>query len=216
MSSTRRSAASRPVRGNFATYSSLVFKGLRDTLLRMRKLLCVISLGLAGVSLPVAADQTDPRLDMLFEELRVGDAVRAEENVRRIKEIWADAESDTVDILYARAQLSAENGAFPLATALLGHVVGLAPSFAQGYALRGSLRLAQDDREGAIEDFSRALELEPRHFEVRVMLAEILLAGDEKRDAYEMYQKVLEWNPHDERARERARALRRELDGQEI
>ncbi|NOX96146.1 MAG: tetratricopeptide repeat protein, partial [Alphaproteobacteria bacterium] len=80
----------------------------------------------------------------------------------------------------------------------------------------GSIRLAQDDRAGAIEDFSKTLELEPRHFEVRTILAQILLAGGEKLAAYEMFQKVLEWNPHDETARLKARALRRELDGQEI
>jgi hypothetical protein len=31
-----------------------------------------------------------------------------------------------------------------------------------------------------------------------------------------MFQKALEWNPHDDHARRRARTLRRELDGQEI
>ena len=178
-------------------------------------LLCVLS-GLTVLASTAAADQTDPRLDMLFEELRVGDAVRAEENVQRIVEIWSDASSDTVDLLYARAEASISGGELGLASALLDHVVGLAPNFAQGYALRGSVRLAQDEHKGAIEDFSRALELEPRHFEVRMMLAGVLHAADEKRDAYEMYQKVLEWNPHDERAIQRARALRRELDGQEI
>jgi tetratricopeptide (TPR) repeat protein len=181
----------------------------------MRLYFCVLILALAPL-LPAAADQTDPRLDTLFEELRVGDALRAEENVARIIDIWSDSQSDTVDLLYARAELSADNGAFDLAEALLDHVVGLAPNFAQGYALRGSLRLVQDNRVGAIEDFSKALELEPRHFEVRTALAEILLAGGDKREAYEMFQKVLEWNPHDENARFRARALRRDLDGQEI
>lgn len=186
----------------------------------MRRLFCVLAsvTCLAGFFLagPAAADQTDPRLDRLFEELRSGDALRAEENVGRIIEIWSDAPSDTVDLLYTRAELSAENGAFDLSLTLLDHIVGLAPNFAQGYALRGSVRLAADDRTGAIKDFTRVLELEPRHFEVRVTLAELLLAGGEKRDAYEMFQKALEWNPHDENARQQSRALRRELDGQEI
>lgn len=185
----------------------------------MRVPICAISclaVLLSVLSQDAAADQTDPRLDLLFEELRSGDAVRAEENVQRIIDIWSDASSDTVDLLYARAEVSVDNGAFDLASALLGHVIGLAPNFAQGYALRGAVRLSQDDRKGAIEDFSKAIELEPRHFEVRMMLAGVLYAADEKRDAYEMYQKVLEWNPHDERAIQRARALRRELDGQEI
>lgn len=193
----------------------MVFKGLHATLVHMRSGICAI-FAFAVMAAPAAADQTDPRLDLLFEELRTGDAIRADDNVRRIIEIWSDSQSDTVDILYARAEESTLNGAFGLAEALLDHVVGLSPSFAQGYALRGAVRLAEDDRDGAIDDFTRALELEPRQFEVRTALAEILLAADEKRDAYDMFQKVLEWNPHDEHARDRARMLRRELDGQEI
>lgn len=173
----------------------------------------VVMLALAPAAL---ADQTDPTLDLLFEELRGGEALRAEENIARIKEIWADAASDTVDVLYARAGEAADNGAFELSVTLLDHVVGLAPHFAQGYALRGAVKMALEDRDGAAEDFSRVLELEPRQFEVRLTLAEILLAANQKREAYEEYQRVLEWNPHDERARQKARVLRRELDGQEI
>ncbi len=181
----------------------------------MQRLFCAI-FSIAVLTAPAVADQTDPRLDGLFEELRVGDAIRAEENIGRIIEIWSDAQSDTVDILYKRAEMSANNGAFDLSAALLDHVVGLAPNFAQGYAMRGAVRLAQEDRAGAIEDFSKVLELEPRQFEVRTALAEILLTAGEERDAYEMFQKVLEWNPHDEHVRNRARKLREDLDGQEI
>ncbi len=181
--------------------------------MRTLGMLILASLMLAA---PAAADQTDPRLDLLFEELRTGDAVRAEENVARIINIWSDAASDTVDLLYQRAELSADEGADDLAMTLADHVVGLAPHFAQGYALRGRVRLDIGDTAGAIEDFSRVLELEPRHFQIRTTLAGILYASGEKRAAYEMYQKVLEWNPHDEDVRRRARALRRDLDGQEI
>jgi predicted Zn-dependent protease len=180
----------------------------------MRKpFLILLASLLAG---PAFADQTDPRLDLLFEELRTGEATRAEENVARIIEIWSDSPSDTVDLLYARAQESLAADNEDLALALLDHVVGLAPHFAQGYALRGAVRITGDDQAGAIEDFSKVLELEPRHFEVRTALANILLASNAKREGYEMLQKALEWNPHDENIRRRARALRRELEGQEI
>lgn len=172
--------------------------------------------GLFALAAPAFADQTDARLDALFQELRSGDALSAEETTDRILEIWADAQSDTVDLLYARALESADAGDLELASALLDHVTGLAPSFAQGFALRGVVALSLADQAGAIADFSRALELEPRQFEVRIALAEILLGNNEKRDAYEMFQKALEWNPHDEHARRRARALRNDLAGQEI
>lgn len=181
----------------------------------MRSLFCVLISFI--LTAPAAmADQTDPRLDLLFEELRTGDALDAETNVVRIREIWSDAQSDTVDLLFARANESATQGAFDLSEALLDHVVGLAPNFAQGYALRGIVHLNQEDRKRAVDDFTKVLQLEPRHFEVQLTLAGILYSAGDLRDAYEMYQKVLEWNPHDETARQRSRELRRTLDGQEI
>ena len=162
------------------------------------------------------ADQTDPRLDHLFEELRTGDALSADETIDRIIGIWSDAQSDTVDLLYARAASSFANDQLDLAATLVNHVVGLAPNFAEGYALRAVIRMQSQNQAGAIADYSKVLELEPRHFGVRLALADFFLANGDKREAYDMFQKALEWNPHDERVRRQARALRRELDGQEI
>jgi len=163
-----------------------------------------------------AADQTDVRLDDLFEELRTGDGVSAEATVERIQEIWRDSQSDTVDLLYNRAEaaITAENT--DLAAALLDHAIGLTPSFAQAYALRGAVRLKLDDQSGSIADFTRAIELEPRQFEAAIALAEFALAGGDKRGAYSLFQKALEWNPHEPHARNRAKMLRDQLNGQEI
>ena len=163
-----------------------------------------------------SADQTDRRLDPLFEALRTGDGRSAEATAQQIQEIWRDSQSDTVDLLYARAEAATEAGHYDLAAALLDHAIGLSPSFAQAYALRGSVRLGAEDQVGAIADFTRAVDLEPRQFEARIALAEMMLASGDKRDAYDMLQKALEWNPHEQHARQRAAKLRDELDGQEI
>jgi tetratricopeptide (TPR) repeat protein len=179
------------------------------------RLMFLTILALAAVA-PARADQTDKRLDSLFEELRTGDGAGAEATVERIQEIWADSQSDTVDLLYQRAAAAAEAENFDLAGALLDHAIGLSPSFAQAYALRGAVRLSAEDQPGAIADFSRAIELEPRQFEATIALAEIMLAAGDKRGAYAMLQKALEWNPHEQHARDRAKKLREELNGQEI
>ncbi len=171
----------------------------------------------APMSVPAAhADQTDERLDGLFEELRTGGALNAETNADRILEIWADSKSDTLDIVYERALMMYHAGKYRQAGVLLAYVRALSPNFMQGYALSGFVKLSIDDRAGALSDFSRALELEPRQFEVRKALVQMLLAADEKRDAYEMIQLALEWNPHDENLRGLARKLRTEFEGQEI
>jgi tetratricopeptide (TPR) repeat protein len=173
-------------------------------------------LGVLAGSGSAIADQTDARLDALFEELRTGEAGDAEAVAAEIDTIWTDSQSDTVDLLVARALESLDAGRYDLAEALLDHAVGLSPNFAQAHALRGAARSARGEQAGAIEDFSRAIELEPRHFEARIALAEIMLAGGDEAGAYAMLQKALEWNPHEEHARERARALRQKLDGREI
>jgi len=181
--------------------------------MRAAFLALLTGLALAG---PALADQTDPRLDALFEELRTGDGRDAEGAAGRIQEIWADSPSDTVDLLFERATSAIEAERFDLAAALLDHAIGLAPSFAQAYALRGAVRLRSDNAAGAIEDFTRAVDLETRHFDARIALAEVMLGSGDKRGAYDMLQHALEWNPHEQHARDRARELREKLNGQEI
>lgn len=176
----------------------------------------VICLALALVlSAPARADQTDAALDGLFDALRAGDSIAAEETAARIRNIWAHSQSDTANLLYDRAFASAAAGRHDIALALCDHVVGLAPSFAQGYALRGTVKNALGDADGAALDFEKALALEPRQFEVRSSLAELLLAAGRKREAYDMTQEALRWNPHDAEALDRARLLRDILSRQD-
>jgi len=162
------------------------------------------------------ADQTDPTLDALFEELRTGGAINAQANADRILEIWADSQSDTVDLLYARALSKYHEGDLNASALLLINIRALSPNFMQAYALSGFLNLRIDNQAAALQDFSRALELEPRHFEVRKAVAQLLISAGEKREAYEMFQEALAWNPFDEEMRTMARNLREEFEGQEI
>lgn len=168
------------------------------------------------VGMPARADQTDPTLDTLFEELRTGGAVNAQANADRILEIWADSQSDTIDLLYARALGKYHEGDLDTAGRLLIHIRGLSPNFMQGYALAGFLKLRRENYAAALTDFSRALDLEPRQFEVRKAVAQLLLSSGEKREAYKMLQEALAWNPFDEEMRAVARKLREDFEGQEI
>jgi tetratricopeptide (TPR) repeat protein len=181
----------------------------------MRLIICAISTLFIATG-AAHADQTDSRLDRLFEELRTGDARDANATAARIEEIWSDSQSDTVDLLFHRALAALDAGEIDLSGALLDTAIGLSPHFAQAYAVRGSIRLRQDDQPGAVADFNRTIELEPRQFEARIALAELMMASGDDRGAYEMLQHALEWNPHEEHARERARKLRNRIDGREI
>ncbi|MGF1543897.1 MAG: tetratricopeptide repeat protein [Parvularculaceae bacterium] len=165
---------------------------------------------------PAHADHDDPSLDGLFDDLKRAEAADAPAIAARIDAIWADAPSDTVNVLYERAEASFEAGDADLARIVVDHALALGPGFAQGYALRAAIRLRIEDVSGAVEDLERAIDIEPRHYPARIVLGEILADGGEPEAAFDMLQEALLWNPHAERARDAARRIRRELDGQEI
>lgn len=188
----------------------------------MRFFVCLIAASLtlsltapASVS-KVWADQTDPSLDALFTELHDGSVLDSRATTRRIVEIWSTAPNPTVNILYERASAALYNEDYFLADELARHITALSPHFAQGWALQANIKMAMDDRQGALDAYREALDLEPRHFIALSNLADILRASGENRAAFDLYQKALEWNPHYEPARDAAARLRESLTGQEI
>ena len=217
-----QSPVSRLMRKSSALYTraTLVMAAklvMSDKLVMSAKLVMPVSAAVMMMFVsPAFADQTDPTLDALFEELRTGGAINAQANTDRILEIWADSQSDTVDLLYARALEKYHEGDLNTASKMLIHIRGLSPNYMQAYALSGFLNLRRDNQATALQNFSKALDLEPRHFEVRKAVAQLLLASGQKRDAYEMLQTGLEWNPFDEEMLAMARKLRVEFEGQEI
>ncbi|WP_306249751.1 hypothetical protein [Parvularcula sp. IMCC14364] len=173
----------------------------------------LISLFLAPTAF---ADQNDPGLDALFQELRDGTALDAEETSQRILEIWSTAPSPTVTLLYSRAYEAAMANDMDVARELTSHVTGLAPNFAQGWVLQATVYLNLEQYELAYDGYRKALELEPRHFIATTDLADILKANGEDRAAFDLYQEALKWNPHYAHARRQAAELRESLSGSEI
>lgn len=181
----------------------------------MRFFFAIVSVVMLAV-VPARADQTDPSLEALFTELRDGSVLDARETTGRIIEIWATAPSPAVNILYERVNESIEMGQLDLAEELSGHVVSLAPSFAQGWVQHAGLMMRLEKQDRAINAYKKALDLEPRHFLATTALADILYASDDYQAAYDLYQQALKWNPHFTPAREEAASLRDKLTGQEI
>ena len=182
----------------------------------MRLFFAIFASFIAFCGAQALADQTDPGLEALFTELRDGTVINAEATTYRIVEIWATAPSPTVNILYERVNESLLAGENDLAEELSGHVISLAPNFAQGWVQHASVMGRLNKRREALEAYKKALDLEPRHFLATTALADMLNASDEYRAAYDLYQQALKWNPHFTPAREEAARLRDKLTGQEI
>lgn len=156
-------------------------------------------------SLPQSPAQTKPeagpahskaRLDALFAALQAagGDA-EAQEVVRDIWETWTMSGRDDVDLLMQQAGGLMQRRHFGMASKLLDEVVALAPSFAEGWNQRATLRFLMGDHAGSEADIARVLALEPRHFGALSGRAMIHTQAERWREALEAYRAALAVNP---------------------
>lgn len=129
---------------------------------------------------------------------------------------WAHSDSDTVELLAARA-LAAEAGGSPsLAQALLDYVVTLSPKWAEGFVRRARVRSEQGDDAGAISDLETAAALEPKRFDALAALGALAEKTGEKRRALDAYRKSLAISPRQESLRKTEERLRIEVEGRDI
>ena len=76
-------------------------------------------------------------------------------------------------------------------------------------------RFAAGDTQGAVADIQATLQHEPRSFAAFETLAEISMARNDWKGAYEAWQKVLELDPKTPGGADRLKDLRRRALGEE-
>lgn len=114
---------------------------------------------------PVRADQTDPRLDALFEQLhsaadiRQGNAIAA-----RIWVIWSDSHDEAINRLLEEGEKAMAQRDLRTALKLFDHIVEQAPDFAEGWNKRATIQYMSGNYRESLADIEHTLKLEPRHF----------------------------------------------------
>jgi tetratricopeptide (TPR) repeat protein len=125
----------------------------------------VAALAMLGLSGPVAADQKDPRLVPLFAQLREADAPGvARPLAGRIWSIWMEAGNPAADRLMATGVAAMEVGQYGVALRYFDRLVALVPDFAEGWNKRATLLYMLRRYADSVQDITRVLALEPRHF----------------------------------------------------
>ena len=177
----------------------------------MRRFLLGLVLALAAAS--AHADQSDQRLDRLFNQLAsVRSAPEAATLEAQITQLWLKSGSDTVDVLMGRAGAAMEVQDVAAAKKLLDAVVEMKPEYAEVWYRRAELLLLMDSQQEAAADLTKAIELEPRHFRALALTGRLAEAAGEKRAALEAYRKAASLNPMMESAARRAKDLGFELE----
>ncbi len=172
----------------------------------------ILTLLIPGWIAPAFADQTDERLDALFERLRSGgDELALLQAESQIWEIWYQSGSDEVDALMLEAAALVDAGELAAAEAIYTRVIDAKPDFSEGWNRRATVRFYLRDFEGSLADIESTLRLEPRHFGAIWGLGMILGRQQEFERAIEAFERLLEIKPNAQDARPRIELLKQEM-----
>jgi tetratricopeptide (TPR) repeat protein len=146
---------------------------------------------------PVLADQTDPRLDPLFAELKTADSLDAAQPIEaEIWGIWLRSDNDAVNQLMALGVARLNEGDFNRALAVFDRIVTLAPNFAEGWNKRATTLYLMGRYTESKSDIDRVLGLEPRHFGALSGLGLCNSQLHQPKEALEAFQRALAVNPN--------------------
>lgn len=167
---------------------------------------------LASLPSPAWADQTDARLDGLFEVLATTsdmEAARAAE--AEIWRIWIESGSEEIDALMVGGMVAMSTQRLEDAIALFGQITERAPEFAEGWNKRATAYYLNDDHVASVRDIQRTLVLEPRHFGAISGMGLIFLGRGDEAGALAAFEAVLVIHPGAPGARQRVEELRKRL-----
>lgn len=173
----------------------------------------------AGLSaaMPAWADQTDPRLNPLFERLR---ATESPEPARLVElmiwRFWTESGSAEIDDLMSAGAAAMEQGDFAQARDLLDQVIAARPTFAEAWNRRATMFYLAGDYPASLADIEHVLELEPRHFGALSGLGLVNLALGREEAALDAFGRVLALYPANEAARSNRDAIERQLKERDI
>lgn len=177
-----------------------------------RLLVFIVVVALAAWPAATSPNQTDTRLDALFERLQVtDDEVEAQMITGHIWIIWRETSNDVARAFMRAGMRDMTHEHYDEALEAFNTVVQVAPHFAEGWNARATLLYLMGDYPGSVADIRRTLELEPRHFGAWSGLGLIYMSLEQDRAALEAFNKALELNPHLTGSRRNADLMKRRL-----
>jgi tetratricopeptide (TPR) repeat protein len=187
---------------------------------RLRALLLglpIVALLLALGGAAARADQTDPRLDGLFKQLKqTNDADEARGLESQIWAIWGRSDNDDVNQLMEIGSLAMAGQKYDVALKAFDRIIELAPKFAEGWNKRATLYYLMDNYPASLADIARTLELEPRHFGALSGLGLVNVALEHDEAALAAFERALAVDPHLDSATKNAEALREKIKQRSI
>ncbi len=181
--------------------------------------LVAVTLAVCPLGASSSAAQSSPdtsEVDRLFEELAKPDQPGWEQIEDSIAREWAKSGSPAMDLLLQRGRDALSDGDFETALEHLSALTDHAPDFAEGWNTRATTWFRLDRYGLALDDISRALALEPRHFGAMIGLATILRELDREEEALSVLRQIQEFHPHRPNVIEGIEDLSGRLEGEAL
>lgn len=170
-----------------------------------------------SLAVPALAGQTDKRLEVLFERLKITESEEEAAVITNVVwAIWIESDNETVNAFMAKGieEMSRQN--FDEALAAFTKVIEADREFAEGWNKRATVYYLMGEYSASIRDVERTLALEPRHFGALSGLGLIYLALGDGWAALRAFEAALKVNPHLTSARIHVEELRKYLGGKPI
>lgn len=166
------------------------------------------------VALPAAgrADQSDRRLDGLFEILKRSDDGQAVQSAEaEIWRIWIESGRQEIDALMVEGIVAMTNQRLDDAIDIFSQITERAPGFAEGWNKRATAHYLNEDYVASVQDIQRTLVLEPRHFGAISGMGLIFLSRGDEAGALAAFEAVIVIYPMAPGARQRVEELRQRV-----
>ncbi|MBM3482251.1 MAG: tetratricopeptide repeat protein [Alphaproteobacteria bacterium] len=184
----------------------------------MQKFLLIAVL-LCGVliTMTARADQTDERLDELFQILRGSDDLdKVGLAEQAIWGIWMKSGDDEMDLLLEQGAMQMQARQFGAALSMFNTVIAERPEFAEGWNKRATLYYLMGELDRSIADCEKTLALEPRHFGALFGLGLIYAAKRQEDKAIASLERALMVHPHLSNAVDFINELKSRLKSREV
>ena len=176
-------------------------------------LLCAVSFGAP----PLRADQNDPQLGALFQQLRdAPDEVAARPIEQRIWALWISHDDSAVNGLMETGLGQMARRDYGSALETFETMVDLVPDFAEGWNKRATVHWLLGNFQDSLNDIDKTLALEPRHFGALSGRGLVYINLEEWELALEAFDDALDVYPQMVGPRVNASAIRMLLEGRPI
>lgn len=182
--------------------------------MRLFKILIAGSLLISGLAM---ADQTDDRLEGLFEVLKQAEGegvIRTTEN--RIWEIWYQHPNPDVERLMQLGEESMNRREYSESLLIFSNIIDSFPEFAEAWNRRATLYYVAGNLDASIADIEKTLELEPRHFGALSGLGLVYIQRKELSKAKQAFEHLVEVHPNSPNAKENLEAVIEQLNSSVI